>query len=155
MIHDLDLVHTLVTAAVGRSRRRAASPNMAPMPTKSPPSSGFENGTVARLDTSRIAEDRRRGLRAVYADGVVEIDFLSREIINTTPRPLAALEMGDPLGRVGRRLHRRRARRQRRPWSRPSRRAQALSTALLIEEAADASLPAAARARFGRLAVAG
>ena len=58
----------------------------------------FANGTVAQLDTSRIAETRKRGLRAVYADGVVEIDFLTREITNTTPRPLAALEMGDPLG---------------------------------------------------------
>ena len=37
-------------------------------------------------------------MRAVYADGVVEIDFLTREVTNTTPRPLAALEMGDPLG---------------------------------------------------------
>ena len=44
---------------------------------------------MARLDTSRIAENRKRGLRAVYADGVVEIDFLTRKVTNTTPRPLA------------------------------------------------------------------
>ena len=58
----------------------------------------FANGTVARLETSRVAADRKRGLKAVYADGVVEIDFLTRQVTNTTPRPLGALEMGDPLG---------------------------------------------------------
>ena len=58
----------------------------------------FANGTIAKLETSRIATERKRGLRAVYADGVVEIDFLTRTVTNTTPRPLGALELGDPLG---------------------------------------------------------
>ena len=58
----------------------------------------FACGTIAKLETSRVANERKRGLRAVYADGVVEIDFLSRTVTNTTPRPLGALELGDPLG---------------------------------------------------------
>ena len=37
-------------------------------------------------------------MKAVYADGTVEIDFLTREIRNTTQRRLAPLEIGDPLG---------------------------------------------------------
>ena len=55
------------------------------MPTKSSPCLRFANGTIAKLETSRVANERKRGLRAVYADGVVEIDFLSRTVTNTTP----------------------------------------------------------------------
>ena len=74
-------------------------------------------------------------MRAVYADGVVEIDFLTREVVNTTPRPLRALEIGDPLGesvaafvqavRIGAPA-----------LVTAEQAAQALSTALLIEDAA-------------------
>jgi predicted dehydrogenase len=56
------------------------------------------NGAVARLHASRIAENRSRGMKAVYKDGTVEIDFLTREIRNTTQRRLNPLEIGDPLG---------------------------------------------------------
>ena len=124
---------------------------MVPMPTKSPPSVTFANGTVAHLDTSRIADSRKRGFRAVYADGVVEIDFLTREIVNTTPRPLAELEMGDPLGDAVSAFVAA-ARGEAAPLVLPEQAARALETALLIEEAADATIPAVARARYGRLA---
>jgi predicted dehydrogenase len=95
----------------------------------------FACGTVARLETSRVATDRKRGMRAVYADGVVEIDFLTRAVTNTTPRPLRALEIGDPLGesvaafaqavRIGAPA-----------LVTAEQAAQALSTALMIEDAA-------------------
>ena len=39
----------------------------------------FENGAQARLHASRISPIRRRGMRAVYDDGVIEIDFITRE----------------------------------------------------------------------------
>ena len=55
---------------------------------------------MARLDTSRIAETRKRGFRATYADGVVEIDFLTRQVTNTTPRPLARAGDGRSAGRI-------------------------------------------------------
>ena len=95
----------------------------------------FACGTVTHLETSRVASERKRGMRAVYADGVVEIDFLTRAVINTTPRPLRALDIGDPLGesvaafaqavRIGAPA-----------LVTAEQAAQALSTALLIEDAA-------------------
>ena len=116
------------------------------MPTKFAAVLTFANGTVARLDTSRIAETRNRGMRAVYADGVVEIDFLTRKITNTTPRPLERAGNGRSAGRVGGLLRGRRARRRPRRWCRRNRPPRPLETALLIDEAAEAALPASAPA---------
>ena len=97
MIHDLDLVHTLVGSDVAEIEARGEV-QYGPHADEIAATVTFANGTVARLDTSRIADTRRRGLRAVYKDGVVEIDFLARTVKNTTPRALKALEIGDPLG---------------------------------------------------------
>src|SRR4051812_5175696 len=97
MIHDLDLVHTLVRSDVTDIVARGMV-QYGPHADEVAAAVTFANGTVARLDTSRVADVRKRGLRAVYKDGVVEIDFLTREVKNTTPRALKALEMGDPLG---------------------------------------------------------
>ena len=112
----------------------------------------FVNGTVAHLETSRVATERKRGLRAVYADGVVEIDFLTRIVTNTTPRPLGALEMGDPLGEsVSGFVDA--ARGVAPALVTAEQAAQALYTALLIEEAAGVSHPLPVAER--RVAVAG
>ena len=100
----------------------------------------FAGGTVARLETSRVATARKRGLKAVYADGVVEIDFLTRQVINTTPRPLGMLEMGDPLGESVSGFVAA-ARGVAPALVTAEQAAQALSTALLIEEAAGVSQP--------------
>ena len=121
---------------------------MARMPTRSSPCCAFANGTIAKLETSRVANDRKRGLRAVYADGVVEIDFLSRNVRNTTPRPLGALEMGDPLGEsVAGFVAAAQAGVD--ALVTPEQAAQALETALWIEEASGVALPQPAR-RPGR-----
>ena len=80
MIHDLDLVHQLVPGARRRRDARAAAPQYGPHADEVSAAVTFANGTVAHLDTSRIADSRKRGMRAVYADGVVEIDFLTRKI---------------------------------------------------------------------------
>jgi len=97
MIHDLDLVHTLVPGAVEDVRAEGLI-EYGPHADEVFALLRFAGGTIAKLETSRVASERKRGLRAVYADGVVEIDFLSRTMTNTTPRPLGALELGDPLG---------------------------------------------------------
>jgi predicted dehydrogenase len=97
MIHDLDLVHTLVPGAVTDVRAEGII-EYGPHADEVFAILNFAGGAIAKLETSRIAPERKRGLRAVYADGVVDIDFLSRTVRNTTPRPLGALEMGDPLG---------------------------------------------------------
>jgi predicted dehydrogenase len=97
MIHDLDLVHRLVPGAVsdveatGRSlRSRYMDEVTAEL--------GFANGTLVSLSASRISNIRRRGLRAVYSDGVIEIDFIARTVRNTTRRHLNPLVLEDPLG---------------------------------------------------------
>ena len=98
----------------------------------------------------RFTED---AIRAVYADGVVEIDFLTREIVNTTPRPLEALEMGDPLGDAVNSFVAA-AKGEIPPVVLPEQAAQAVETALLIEEAADATVPPALRGRYRMAATA-
>jgi predicted dehydrogenase len=137
MIHDLDLVHTLVPGAVSAVTARGHV-EYGPFADDVCATVTFAGGTVAHLETSRVATDRKRGMRAVYADGVVEIDFLTRQVTNTTPRPLRALEIGDPLGesvaafvqavRIGAPA-----------LVTAEQAAQALSTALLIEDAAGVS----------------
>jgi len=139
MIHDLDLVHTLVPGAVTDVSAKALI-EYGPHADEVSARLTFAGGTVARLETSRVAPERKRGLRAVYADGVVEIDFLSRTVTNTTPRPIGALEMGDPLGEsVAGFVAAARAGTD--ALVTPEQAAQALATALLIEDAAGVALP--------------
>ncbi len=97
MIHDLDLVHRLVPASVEEVDASGLS-LMSETADEVVATLQFDNGTIARFETSRVADTRSRGMRAVYADGEIEIDFITREVRNTTPRPLNDLHMGDPLG---------------------------------------------------------
>jgi predicted dehydrogenase len=157
MIHDLDLVHTLVPGAVSAVQAQGYT-EYGPHADEVSATVTFAGGTVARLETSRVAPERRRGMRAVYADGVVEIDFLTREIVNTTPRPLlgfekeGVLEMGDPLGEsVAGFVAAAQAGTD--ALVTPEQATQALETALLIEESAGVSVPMPVAER--RVAVAG
>jgi predicted dehydrogenase len=135
MIHDLDLMHRLVPGRVLSARARGRSVNGF-MSDEVAATLQFENGTEVRLLASRSSELRRRSMRAVYADGEIEIDFLGRHIRNTTGRPLRALDVEDPLAesvadfiaavRSGRSA-----------MVRPEEARQALETALLIEDAAE------------------
>jgi predicted dehydrogenase len=65
----------------------------------------FENGATASFVASRRSNDRQRVMKAVYDDGVIEIDFLKRTIVNGTGASLAANDfaagpaaLADPLG---------------------------------------------------------
>jgi predicted dehydrogenase len=138
MIHDLDLVHTLVPGAVADVQAKALI-EYGPHADEVHATVTFASGAVARLETSRIAPERKRGMRAVYADGVIEIDFLSRTVTNTTPRPILALEMGDPLGEsVAGFVAAAKAGID--ALVTPEQAAQALETALMIEDATGMSL---------------
>jgi predicted dehydrogenase len=140
MIHDLDLVHRLVPCDVVdvKAQGRATQGGYADEVTAHVT---FENGTTAKLTASRISPIRRRGLRAVYPDGVIEIDFVTHQVRNTTKRPLGALDMGDPLGEsVASFVNA--ARRNAPTLVRPEEARRALETALMIDEAA-APLPGA------------
>jgi predicted dehydrogenase len=138
MIHDLDLVHQLIPGKV-RSVQARGRCEKSLLADDVQAAVMFENGAVARLETSRVAPERSRGMKAVYADGIVEIDFLTRTVTNTTPRALNALDVGDPLGesvtsfvesvRTGTS-----------PLVRPEEARNALATAILVDEAWERSI---------------
>jgi predicted dehydrogenase len=134
MIHDLDLVHCLIpgdVACVEAQGRLGVSRRPDDVRTQVV----FENGAEARLHASRISPVRRRGLRAVYVDGVIEIDFITRQVRNTTRRPLNQLQLDDPLGESIASFVSA-ARMGAASLVRPEEARRALETALLIEEAA-------------------
>lgn len=136
MIHDLDLIHCMIPDDVAdvEARGRAGVSRRSDDVTARV---FFDNGSQARLHASRISPVRRRGMRAVYPDGVIEIDFITRKVKNTTGRPLNDLQLDDPLGesisafvaaaRLGASS-----------LVRPEEARRALETALLIEDAAAA-----------------
>jgi predicted dehydrogenase len=150
MIHDLDLVHALVPGQITEVEARGRV-QYGPHADEVVATLHFGQGTVARLETSRIADVRRRGMRAVYADGMVEIDFITRQVTNTTPRPLKALEIGDPLGESVASFVSA-ARDGSEPLVRAEQARRAVETAVLIEEAVEAALPARKQGAFARLA---
>lgn len=138
MIHDLDLVHQLIPGKV-RSVQARGRCEQSLLCDEVKAAVMFENGAVARLETSRIAEGRSRGMRAVYSDGVVEVDFLTREVKNTTPRPLNSIDLADPLGEsVGSFV--KAVQTGTEPLVRAAEARNALATALLIDEAAERTL---------------
>jgi predicted dehydrogenase len=143
MIHDLDLVHRLIPGKV-RSVQARGRCEKSRLADDVQAAVMFENGAVARLDTSRIAPERSRGMRAVYSDGTVEIDFLTRKVTNTTPRALNALDQGDPLGEAVAGFVEA-VRGGKEPLVRPQEARMALSTALLIDEAWERSAPVRVR----------
>jgi predicted dehydrogenase len=135
MIHDIDLTHQLIPGAVADVEARSHT-EMGRFADEVSTTVTFRNGSVAQLETSRVAQNRRRGMRAVYGDGVIEIDFLTRKVRNTTRRRLNALELGDPLGESVAAFVQ--AVQQGTPaLVRPEEARRALETALLIDEAAE------------------
>jgi predicted dehydrogenase len=149
MIHDLDLVHTLVPGPIDEVRSEGII-EYGPHADEVFAILHFANGAIAKLETSRIATERKRGLRAVYSDGVVEIDFLTRTVKNTTPRPLGALELGDPLGEAVAGFVAA-AQAGTDALVTPEQAAQALLTALWVEDASGVAVrPAQSRIAAGR-----
>ena len=134
MIHDLDLVHQLLPGAVvavqaqGHAKRGRLADEVSAHVQ-------FADGTQARLLASRISDRRSRGMRAVYADGVIEIDFITRAVKNTTSKQLNALDLEDPLGESVAAFVKA-ARLDAAALVRPEEARRALETALLIDEAA-------------------
>ena len=149
MIHDIDLAHQLdasPVADVQASERimHARSDEVSALVT-------LEDGMQIDLFASRMADTRRRFMRVTYPDGEIFIDFLTREMTNTTPRKIKALgsegamdglpcPSTDPLGHgVAQFL---RAVREGRPSVIAPREARrALETALMILDAAKAAAP--------------
>jgi predicted dehydrogenase len=114
----------------------------------------FANGTKVELFASRAAEARKRSMRAVYADGEIEIDFLARTVKNTSARTLRPLELHDPLAEsVGAFVAAVQAGAE--ALVRPEEARNALETALRIEDAVEPAADiAAASVKPGRRATA-
>jgi predicted dehydrogenase len=136
MIHDIDLMHCLVPGGVAEvdAFARAEQGRLADEVSATV---AFENGTLARLHASRIAHQRKRGMQLVYVDGLVEIDFMTREIRNTTRRPLGEISFDDPLSASVASFIRS-ARGEDPTFVRAEEARLAVETALLIEDAAHA-----------------
>jgi predicted dehydrogenase len=97
MVHDLDLVHRLVPGAVSSIAASARSVHGG-LTDEVSASLEFDNGSKVELFASRVAEARCRSMRLIYGDGVVEIDFLTRAMRNTTGMLIRPLALHDPLG---------------------------------------------------------
>ncbi len=88
MIHDLDLLNQV---AQGEVTNLSASGKFehGDHSDHTETEIKFNNGTVAYLAASRLQEEPVRDMRLVYDDGEIHINFLKREISNTTSTPLA------------------------------------------------------------------
>lgn len=100
MIHDLDLAAELLggeTRAVVGSGRSAHTRLL----DEATAELNFASGGVARLMASRCAAARKRTMRIDYPSGRVEIDMITREVVNSTPFDIRAdvsAVLPDPLG---------------------------------------------------------
>ncbi|MBL8531477.1 MAG: Gfo/Idh/MocA family oxidoreductase [Hyphomonadaceae bacterium] len=102
MVHDLDLALMLMGAPPARVRAEAQCAH-GRTADRMQARLDFADGGSARFTSSRIAPERKRGMRIVYPSGEVRIDFLARTFENTTRFPLnaafAETRIGaDPLG---------------------------------------------------------
>ncbi len=80
MIHDLDLMHQMIPGGVAEVQARAHA-EMGRLADEVQAHGDLPErlGRPASRP-ARIAVNRRRGMRAVYHDGVVEFDFLTRKM---------------------------------------------------------------------------
>ena len=100
MIHDLDLaammLGTQFTGVTARGRK-VHTEHL----DEATAQFTYASGGVARLRASRAATARERSMKVVYPSGEIEIDFLTRELRNTTPYSVKvdiASDLPDPLG---------------------------------------------------------
>jgi predicted dehydrogenase len=97
MIHDLDLVHSLIPAAVDAVHADGALVH-GQSPDHVTAEIAFANGARAKLTANRAATQRKRSLRLCYGDGgEIALDFLTRAVSNSTSAVLGPLDLSDPL----------------------------------------------------------
>ena len=100
MIHDLDLVHSLMPGAVAELRaegRFVYGQSYDAVNAKLV----FGSGATVELTANRAADERKRSLRIGYVDGgEIAIDFLTRKFVNTTRTALSLAESADPLAEL-------------------------------------------------------
>lgn len=92
MIHDLDMLGQIAEGPV-ESLTASEVCEHGPHGDRTEAEIIFAGGLKASLAASRLEETPTRDMTLVYDDGEIVIDFLKREITNTTGTPLA-LEFG-------------------------------------------------------------
>ncbi len=98
MIHDLDLAAELFGSSADEARGSGRSAHTRLL-DEADAELRFGSGR-AQLLASRCASARERTMRIEYASGVVEIDFLTRTVSNTTPYDIrvdVSDRLADPL----------------------------------------------------------
>jgi predicted dehydrogenase len=95
MIHDLDLVMALAQSPLV-DLQATARKIFTDTPDTAETTMTFEDGFVARLESSRAAEALDRVMRIDYAGGFLEVDFVAKTFINETGFDLNADFADDP-----------------------------------------------------------
>lgn len=100
MIHDLDLAGCMIEGrfeGVKAKGRKVYSEHLDVAEAEFV----YSSGAKAILKASRAAEARQRTMRVVYESGEISVDFLTREVLNTTPYEIrvdVSAILPDPLG---------------------------------------------------------
>ncbi len=100
MIHDLDLAGCLIEGKFEGVRARGSRVHSEHL-DKAEAEFTYSSGAIARLKASRAATARERTMRVVYPSGEISVDFLTREVVNTTPYQIKvdiSEDLPDPLG---------------------------------------------------------
>jgi len=79
MIHDLDIVLTLVKSRV-KSLRAVGIPILTPYPDIANAHIEFQNGCIASLTASRVSKEKVRKTRIFGPEGILSIDYLSQRL---------------------------------------------------------------------------
>ncbi|MDR3511071.1 MAG: Gfo/Idh/MocA family oxidoreductase [Caulobacteraceae bacterium] len=98
MIHDIDLALTM-SHAEPLTVEAEARITHGPFIDEATAEITLADGATLKLCASRIAETRQRRMRIVLPSGEVEVDFVARTFVNTTPFDLNADFADTPTGR--------------------------------------------------------
>ena len=102
MIHDLDLAACLI-ANKFESVTATGKPVKSNFIDEAEAEFTYVGGAKARLRASRVAKARERTMKLIYEQGEISVDFLTRQLTNTTPYDVQvdiASDLPDPLGRA-------------------------------------------------------
>jgi predicted dehydrogenase len=79
MIHDLDIILTLVKSGV-KSLQTVGVPILTPYPDMANARIEFDNGCVANLTASRVSKEKVRKTRIFQPEGILSIDYLLQKL---------------------------------------------------------------------------
>jgi predicted dehydrogenase len=98
MIHDIDLALSL-SAAEPLTVEASARTTHGPFIDEAIAEVTLADGASLKLSASRIADARERRMRIVLPSGQIEVDFVARTFVNTTPFALNPDFADTPAGR--------------------------------------------------------